>query len=62
MLEGIAERDPGCRVVLQHSGHQGQHEALALALMAGGATPAVLRQRAAVLGGVAGRRQAPVPG
>ncbi len=56
MLQRFGERDSGGRVVLQHPRHQAQHEALGLALQAGGAAPAVLRQGAAVLAGVPGRR------
>ena len=62
MLQRLAERDPGGRVVLQHAGHQPQHQTLTLALQASGAAAPVLRQGAAVLGRVAGSRQAPVPG
>ena len=62
MFESFLQRHPFFRLVVEHPGHEVQHDAL---LVPGGrvrAVSAVLRQRPAVLAGVARGGRAPVPG
>ena len=62
MFESFLQRHPFFRLVVEHPGHEVQHDAL---LVSGGrvrAVSAVLRQGPAVLAGVARGGQPPVPG